>query len=83
VSNEGGRQADDECVAFPFRVQRSVARLRSALHLGCRTKFLAYCIIREWKYWSVGVWECCMIGFKPEGNGLGKSADFEGFSEAL
>jgi hypothetical protein len=31
---------------------------------------------------STGVWECCMIGFKSEGNGLGKSAAFEGFSGA-
>lgn len=83
MSNEGGRQVDDERVAFPFRVQKSVARPRSALHWGCRTKFLAYCIIRGWKYWSVGVRECCMIGFKPEGNGLGESADFEGFSGAF
>jgi hypothetical protein len=83
VSNEGGRQVDDERVAFPFRVQKSVARPRSALHLGCRNKFLAYCIIRGWKYWSVGMWECCMIRFKPEGNGLGKSADYVGFSGAL
>jgi hypothetical protein len=55
VSNEGGRQVDDERVAFPFRVQKSVARPRSALHWAAEPSFLLTVLFEDGR---TRVWEC-------------------------